>query len=89
MKTLYATVEHVRRIDNSVNGNPNYEFELYEADEPHKAIAGAGEGYGVTRRTSSDISDSYGIIPNEVRQGKAIAYTITKAGRINSVIKVV
>lgn len=84
----YGKIHDVYRVNGSVNGNPNYEFVLYEADNPHEALTNGvhdGTGTFVTRRTSSDISDSYGIIPNECKEGKTMSYELTRAGRIRLV----
>ena len=89
----YAKILSMKRINGSANGNPNYEFELQEADLPQAAISGLAHGeHGVeivTRRTSADIADSYGIIPNEAREGAYMSYELTKAGRISSVERVI
>lgn len=89
----YAKIDYVKRVNSSVNGNPNYEIGLYESDLAQAALTGLKHGEHdveyVVRRTKSDISDSYGIIPNECREGKVMAYELTKAGRIARVEKVV
>ena len=85
----YAKILSMKRINNSTYGNPNYEFELQESDLPQAAISGLAHGDHsveiVTRRTSANIADSYGIIPNEAREGAHMSYEVTKAGRISSV----
>ena len=89
---MFATIISVKRINHSVNGNPNFEFELLESDNAHAAITGLQHGdhtvERVTRRTQSDIGDSYGIIPNQAKEGTVMAYKLTKSGRISSVEKV-
>lgn len=85
----YATILSIKSINNSINGNPAYRFELQEANIPQVAISGLAhydeQAEIVTRRTSSDIMDCYGIIPNNARVGKVMAYEITRAGNISSV----
>ena len=88
----YAKILSMKRINGSTYGNPNYEFKLQESDMAQAAISGLSHGEHsvdiVTRRTSANISDSYGIIPNEAREGACMSYELTKAGRISRVYKV-
>lgn len=85
----YAKVLSIERINSSVNGNPNYRLELRESTLLQSVISGLDHpGHPVdiiTRRTQSDISDSYGVIPNSAKPGAIISYELTRAGRINSV----
>ncbi len=81
----YATIIEMKRINGSVNGNPNYSFMLLEADNPHDAQSGQNDAISVDRRTKSDISDSYGTIPNECKPGVVIAYEQTRAGRVYNI----
>lgn len=67
---LYATLRDYRRINGSVNGNPNYEVTLE-----------MGDGTFETLRSSSDCSWCYAIGSNW--ENKPVAYTVTRAGRIN------
>ena len=77
MKTTLQVTELLRR-NNSVNGNPNYELVGYE------------NGERSSYRTSSDISDSYGTIPNNLRYASeeepvAVELTLTRSNRIKGV----
>lgn len=67
---LYATLRDYRRINGSVNGNPNYEVTLE-----------MGDGTIEVLRSSSDSSWCYAL--GYDWQNKAMAYTMTRAGRIN------
>lgn len=67
---LNATLRDYRRLNNSVNGNPNYELTLE-----------MGDGTLETLRSSSDCSWCYALGNNWM--GKPVAYTMTRAGRIN------
>ena len=67
---LYATLRDYRRINNSVNGNPNYAVTLE-----------MGDGTFETLRSSSDCSWCYALGSNW--ENKPVAYTTTRAGRIN------
>lgn len=77
MKVTLQVTELLRR-DNSNMGNPNYELVGYEN--------GARSSY----RTSSNISDSYGTIPNYLRYASekepvTVELTLTKSYRITNV----
>ena len=77
MKTTLQVTELLRR-NNSVYGNPNYELVGYE------------DGQRSSYRTSSDISDSYGTIPNFLRYASedkpvTVELELTRSNRITRV----
>lgn len=79
---IYGQVHQCQRINGSVNGNPNWGFVMREFDENNNWTI-------ETRRTKSDISDSYGEIPNKIYSKMpefvSVEYTLTKSGRISSI----
>lgn len=77
-KTVQLEVVGLVRLNNSVYGNPNYK------------LVGFEDGNYSSYRTSSDIADSYGVIPNELRNTSdtnrvLVELTLTRANRIKSV----
>lgn len=77
MKTILQVTELLRR-NNSSMGNPNYELVGYE------------NGERSSYRTSSNIADSYGTIPNHLRYASeeepvTVELTLTKSYRITNV----
>lgn len=66
----FATLKQFKRLNNSINGNPNYEVALLFGDDGYEFM-----------RSSSDSSWCYGI--SGAWLDKTVAYTTTKSGRIN------
>jgi len=66
----FAKLVSVERLNNSVNGNPNY-----------KIILDDSSGELIRTRSSSDCSWCYGYSDSWI--GKTITYHMTRAGRID------
>ena len=78
MTTTTLQVTELLRRNNSVYGNPNYELVGYE------------NGERSSYRTSANIADSYGTIPNNLLyvsedEPVTVELTLTKANRIKTV----
>jgi hypothetical protein len=70
MQLQYATLRSYTRLNNSVNGNPNYSVFIEH-----------GDGSYSTLRSSSDSSWCYGL--GDQWLDKTISYHLTRSGRID------
>ena len=81
-KEIYAQVFQCQRVNGSYLGNPNWLLTVREFDD-------AGNYTIEARKTSSNISDSYGEIPNNIYskmpEPVEVAYTLTKSRLIKSI----
>jgi hypothetical protein len=79
---IYAQVQKCERANGSVNGNPNWLLTVREFDSN-------GDWTLEARKTSNDLSDSYGEIPNKIYSKMPevveVEHELTKAGRIKSI----
>lgn len=66
----FATLISCERLNNSINGNPNYAI-----------VLDRGDGVYIFTRSGSDSSWCYGF--DITWRNKTVAYTTTKSGRIN------